>query len=135
MSKILPDPTQYRNNAIVIGYDGRWYQLNSKKLWVVLKNSPTKSQIENRIKKLKIRSIDNLIQIMAFYVDPIDKQRYIDNAWGSVQYGTAYACYLILRILDHYGYDPLQYLNLKIQLGKSTSINTVKNQIIKREIK
>ena len=57
-----------------------------KKLWVVLKNSPNKSQIENRIKKLKIRSIDNLIQILAVYVDPTDKHRYINNAWGSVKY-------------------------------------------------
>ena len=54
---------------------------------------------------------------------------------GVVSNITAYACYLVLRIFDHYGYNPLQYLNLKVKLGKSTSISAVKNQIIKKEIK
>ena len=135
MNEILPNSSNYKVGDIVIGYDGQWYILSQRHNWSLMKNSPGRDKIIAKIRKLKNRSIGNLIELLAFYVNPKDGQIYIVNAWGSVQYASAYAFYLILRILDYYEIDPIKYLNISINLGPKKSLENIKNQIMKNEIK
>jgi len=130
MNQINPNPTNFIDKAINIGLDGKWYVLNKGK-WILTKNSPTTDQIKNIIKS---QSIKTLIDQLASYIDPSDHQKYTDNCWGSVQYGTAYAFYLCLRIIDFYGDDPIKLLNLHVNLGQPKTLDSIKKALIKRKV-
>ncbi len=122
----------YLNDTIILGFDGHIYKNNNSQEWIQLEHrylGPVLEILYDARKDMHSNEIIDAVIKTDGYAWKISM-----NFLGSSNYGNISSMILACEIVEHYGYNPLDFFNLNLNLGEQEDIVYVLNQLKENEM-